>query len=72
MANPMRDLMAIRSAVTAYQQLTQDKSYGSRVEQGKVQLVRVTYNPDSTSNVEPCSEWLAIPDFLKHMKDISL
>lgn len=44
-----------------------DKSIGTTIKQGRLQVVRVTYNAKGRSTVVPVSDWLAMPDAVKFL-----
>lgn len=48
----------------AYRQLTQDRAFGSRVQSGKMQLVRVTYDAKGKSTVAPRGPWVPVEQWL--------
>lgn len=50
--------------MVAYQQLTQDAAFASRVEDGKMQLVRVTYDASGKSTVEERGPWVPVAEWL--------
>lgn len=60
----IENLQQIKRRIDGLRELTQDKSYGSRVQQGKFQLVRVTYNERGASTVEPQSDWMDYEQFV--------
>ena len=60
------------AAMLNYQHLTQDKRYGSRALNGKVQLVRVEYDANGKSTVTPCSRWIKTKNWLKFMRSVSV
>lgn len=66
----MDDLLKVQEVVQNYQHLTQCKEFGSRVEAGKYQLVRVSYDDKGKSTVEECSPWLPLAEWLKWMDDM--
>lgn len=54
-------------AMQNYQHLTQDKSFASRVKDGKMQLVRVEYDTNGRSTVTQCSRWVKVENWLSFM-----
>ena len=64
---PMVFLATCAEAMNAYRQLTQDRSYGSRLKQGKAQLVRVEYDGKGKSTVSECSPWIPVNQWLDYM-----
>lgn len=48
----------------ALKKRTGRSDYGSRVEQGRFQLVSVTYGPKGKSTVKPESKWLSFDEFV--------
>jgi len=58
-------LMQISKAVTDYKARSGDKSASTRVRDGLIQLVSVTYESGkSAANVAPISEWMPIRLFM--------
>lgn len=60
----MEQLLKIGAAINALRARSGDKSYGSRVAQGKFQCVRVTYVKRGTSKVEEVSGWMSADDLI--------
>lgn len=52
-------LAAIQKATLAARKRTGDRSIGTRVKSGRLQVVRVTYDGKGKATVTPCSEWMA-------------
>ena len=71
MNDPIAQMIAHAEAMNAYRQLTQDQTFGSRVNCGKAQLVRVTYDAKGKSTVTPCSEWVPVNQWLSKMAEWS-
>lgn len=58
----MRDIIPtnpIQAATLAARERTGDKTIGTRVKQGRFQIVRVKYANGGKSTVTPLSDWLA-------------
>jgi hypothetical protein len=68
----MDAIKQIQRAVNGYKHLTQDNSYASRVENGKVQLVRVKYDKSGNSTVTACGAWMSVPDFVEWIIQLSM
>jgi len=60
-------MRAHADAMARWRNLTQDKTYGSRVKNGQIQLVRVTYDAKGKSSVEECSAWIDADKWLDQM-----
>lgn len=61
--SPFINLMqSIRAATLSARTRTNDPAIGTRVQSGRVQVVRVTYASDGSSTVTPLSGWVAIDD----------
>jgi hypothetical protein len=54
-------------AMARWRNITQDKTYGSQVKNGQIQLVSVTYDAKGKSTVEPCSGWIDADKWLDQM-----
>jgi len=65
-------LQKCAAAMNGYRELTQDASYGSRVENGRMQLVRVTFDERGKSQIEECSEWMPVGEWLAFMDSIAV
>jgi hypothetical protein len=68
----MRLLQSLHTALLAYRECTQDASYGTRVQQGKAQLVRVTYDAKGNATVEEISPWLTVEALIQYIEEASL
>lgn len=58
-------------AMLNYRHLTQDNRYGSRVQNGKIQLVCLEYAASGESTVIACSRWIKAVNWLRFMRRIS-
>ena len=56
------NLAALRIATLDARVRMQDNTIGTRVEAGKLQLVRVTYDGRGVSTVAPFSDWMPMAD----------
>lgn len=63
-ASPNPAMKDIQTATMAARQRTGDKTIGTRVKQGKFQIVRVEYAANGKSTVTEVSGWLAGPDLI--------
>lgn len=55
----MITLFTIRDAVKEARLRTGDRSIGTQLEQGRLQVIRVTYTAKGTSTISPITGWLA-------------
>ena len=55
-------LFALRNATLDARVRMQDNTIGTRVEAGKLQLIRVTYDRRGVSTVAPFSGWMPMAD----------
>ena len=58
-------------AMTNLQAKTGDSSLGSRVEQGKGQIVSVTYDDNGISVVKELSEWVPVSELIQTIENYS-
>lgn len=58
----MHALMELQRATLNARTSLAEPTIGTRVSGGKVQIVRVTYNPDGSSNIAELSAWLPLQD----------
>lgn len=56
--NAMASFHAIRAATIAAKDRTGDKSLATRVDCGRFQLCRVTYDKKGRATVAPITEWI--------------
>jgi hypothetical protein len=56
------DILAIRSAIKSAQHRTGDSTLATKMQCGRVQIVRVTYKANGVGIVEPVSDWVAVSD----------
>ena len=69
-ADAMGAIFKIGEAIKALRKRTKDKQFGSRVEQGRFQLVRTTYAGKSTT-IEELSGWMKVEKFLPFLESWS-
>lgn len=55
-------LADIQRATLAARARTGDNSISTRVDKGRVQIVRVSFDVSGTSTIAPVSDWLPIAD----------
>lgn len=60
----MEQLLKIGAAINALRIRKGDKFLGSRVEAGKYQLVRTTYQAKGKSTVQELSGWMTADEFI--------
>jgi hypothetical protein len=60
----MITLFTIRDAVKAARLRTGDRTIGTHLEQGRLQVIRVTYTAKGTSRIAPLTGWLSAADAL--------
>lgn len=65
-------LMDCAHAMNAYRQLTNDRTYASRTDSGRMQLVRITYGDTGASHIEECSDWIPVNEWLEYIRSISI
>lgn len=63
-------LQQCKDAMNNYRELTQDQRYASHTEKGRMQLVRVTFNDFGSSQIEVCSEWIPVSEWIKFMDEL--
>ena len=56
----MPSLFAIRDAVQSVRTRTGDKSIGTHLDRGRLQVIRITYNAKGVSTIAPVTDWLPI------------
>ena len=66
----MQTLLKIGEAVRALEERTGDKAYGSHVQQGKYQLVKVEYKKGASSRVTPVSDWMVADDLIAYVNSL--
>lgn len=60
--NIMQTMRAIQSATVAARCRLNDQTIGTRVDNGRVQVVRVVYDGSGNSDVTPVSEWMPVSE----------
>ena len=64
------NILEIAQATVSYRKRTGNASAATRVKQGKIQLVSVTYpNGKSQSKIDELSGWMPISDFCAWIND---
>ena len=66
----MQAIFEIQAATNAARSRLNDGSLATRVEAGKIQVVRVTYPDGSKSVVTPVSDWMPIADVCQYLQTI--
>lgn len=51
--------LRIHRATMAARERTGDRTVSTRVKQGRIQIVRVTYGPRGKSTITPVSDWVS-------------
>lgn len=60
----METILKVGSAISALRGRTQDKTFGSRVDAGKFQLVKTVYGAKGKSQVTELSTWMPAAEFI--------
>ena len=58
----MNELLKIQAATNAARQRMADKTIGTRVDAGKIQVIRVTYPHGPKAVINPVSDWMAVSE----------
>jgi hypothetical protein len=66
----MNQLFTLQHAVLTARERLNDKTIGTRVEDGRVQIVRVTYPNGAVSVVTPASEWVSADEAVRLLKEM--
>jgi hypothetical protein len=61
-------LFQLQAATLAARERTGDKTIGTRVDSGRVQVVSVTYSPRGRSTAVPLSDWLPAADAVRALE----
>ncbi|MES2950267.1 MAG: hypothetical protein V4858_17120 [Pseudomonadota bacterium] len=63
----MQALIQIQTATLAARERLNDKAISTQVENGQIQVTRVTYPDGVNSLVEPVSDWMPVADVCSYL-----
>lgn len=66
----MQTLFAIQQATQQARARLSDKTISTRVENGRIQVVRVTYPNGRDSVVSPVSKWMLVADVFDYLNKL--